>query len=700
MSYVFTATLTPKVFVGFVLGCCLILTPNIVHPAPTNSATLSWVANSESDLAGYKVYQGTTSGSYGPSVDIGNTAIYTAQNLQAGLTYYFATTAYDSSGNESLPSLEVSKQIPASSTDTTPPTVSLTAPSSGSTLSGAVTLTATATDNVGVLGVQFHLNGTNLGAEDTTNSYGIPWDTTTVGDGTYTLSATARDAASNTLTSAFVTVTVSNLSGPQLLAEDFNAGTFGGWTVVDEGSTSAPSAWSASTGSLIQSSNIYDSQTNSLVRLGTYAVYNAGVTWTDYQASLTLLSNDNDALGVMFRYQDAQNYYRFSWDRERVYRRLVKVDNGVVTLLAEDNVPYVTGQTYQVTVQAQGSTLEVGIDGISIFTVTDPSHSTGTLALYSWGNTGTMFDDIVVTTLSAVGRANPNDLNGDGKSDIVWRNSSSGEVAVWLMNGPTNKQVSVPGKVSTRWAIKGVGDVDGDGQADLVWRHPSSGSVAVWLMNGPTIKQVGVPGKVSPSWAIKGVGDVDGDGQADLVWRHPSSGSVAVWLMNGLTIKQVGVPGNVAPSWAIKGVGDVDGDGQADLVWRHPSSGSVAVWLMNGLTIKQVGVPGNVPPSWAIKGLGDVDGNGQADLVWRHPSSGSVAVWLMNGPTIKQVGVPGNVAPSWAIKGLGDVDGNGQADIIWRHTGTGLVVVWQMNGLSITSTGSPGSASTTWEIQN
>ena len=58
MSYVFTATLTPKVFVGFVLGCCLILTPNIVHPAPTNSATLSWVANSESDLAGYKVYQG------------------------------------------------------------------------------------------------------------------------------------------------------------------------------------------------------------------------------------------------------------------------------------------------------------------------------------------------------------------------------------------------------------------------------------------------------------------------------------------------------------------------------------------------------------------------------------------------------------------------------------------------------------------
>ena len=62
----------------------------------------------------------------------------------------------------------------------------------------------------------------------------------------------------------------------------------------------------------------------------------------------------------MFRYQDAKNYYRFSLDQERTYRRLVKVNNGVVTLLAEDNVPYVSGQTYQVTVKAQGSSLEVG----------------------------------------------------------------------------------------------------------------------------------------------------------------------------------------------------------------------------------------------------------------------------------------------------------------------------------------------------
>ena len=394
-----------KVFIASVFGVVVCLIPNGAQSATNNTATLQWAANQEPDLAGYRVYQGTTAGSYGPAVDVGNTTLYTAKNLQAGLTYYFATTAYDFSGNESLPSTEKSLLISAPPTDTTSPFIGLTTPSQGNTVSGMVTLTATATDNVGVVGVQFHLNGSNLGAEDTTNSYGIPWDTTTVGNGTYTLSATARDAAGNTHTSASVPVTVSNLSGPQLLAENFNGGTYGGWTVVDEGTTSAPSAWSASTGSLVQSSNIYGSTTNPLARPGTYAYYSGGSTWTDYRASLTFRSNDNDALGVMFRYQDAKNYYRFSLDQERTYRRLVKVNNGVVTLLAEDNVPYVSGQTYQVTVKAQGSSLEVGIDGTPIFMVTDTSLSMGSLALYSWGNQGTIFDDIIVT--STTGSASP-----------------------------------------------------------------------------------------------------------------------------------------------------------------------------------------------------------------------------------------------------------------------------------------------------
>src|SRR6266480_1174940 len=85
--------------------------------------------------------------------------------------------------------------------DTTPPTVSITSPASGSTVSNTITVTAGASDNVGVAGVQFRLDGANFGAEDTSAPYSIAWDTTAANNGSHTLSARARDAAGNVTTS-------------------------------------------------------------------------------------------------------------------------------------------------------------------------------------------------------------------------------------------------------------------------------------------------------------------------------------------------------------------------------------------------------------------------------------------------------------------------------------------------------------------
>jgi predicted phage tail protein len=95
---------------------------------------LAWNANTESDLAGYKVYYGTASRSYGPSTNTGNVTSYTVTGLSTG-TYYFAVTAYDSSGNESGFSNEVLKTI-APTGDTTPPVISAVT-SSGVTATGA-----------------------------------------------------------------------------------------------------------------------------------------------------------------------------------------------------------------------------------------------------------------------------------------------------------------------------------------------------------------------------------------------------------------------------------------------------------------------------------------------------------------------------------------------------------------------------------
>ncbi len=95
--------------------------------------------------------------------------------------------------------------------DTTPPTVSVTAPAAGTTVSGTtVSLTATASDNVGVAGVQFKLDGVNLGAEDTSSPYTVSWNTTTAANGAHSITAMARDAAGNSTLSAAISVIVNN----------------------------------------------------------------------------------------------------------------------------------------------------------------------------------------------------------------------------------------------------------------------------------------------------------------------------------------------------------------------------------------------------------------------------------------------------------------------------------------------------------
>jgi len=98
--------------------------------------------------------------------------------------------------------------------DTTPPTVSMTAPANGTTVSGSVPVSANASDNVGVVGVQFKLDGNNLGNEDTSSPYSLSWDTTTASNANHSLTAVARDLAGNPTTATAITVTVSNTAPP------------------------------------------------------------------------------------------------------------------------------------------------------------------------------------------------------------------------------------------------------------------------------------------------------------------------------------------------------------------------------------------------------------------------------------------------------------------------------------------------------
>ncbi len=320
----------------------------------------------------------------------------------------------------------------------------------------------------------------------------------------------------------------------------------------------------------------------------------------------------------------------------------------------------------------------------------------------SWLNSYTAFRTIhhlltgavVVCILATTPRAFavPHDLSADGKSDLIFRNGSTGQINGWLMNGSAS--TAQAGLVSPgNWTVSHIADFNADGKADVLFRN-DNGSVTLWLMNGLTVVgSVGLLG-ADPDWRVSHVGDFNGDGKADILWQH-TNGAVTLWLMDGITVvSRVGLLG-ADPSWSVSHVGDFNGDGKTDILWRN-TNGAVTIWLMNGASVTSAtGVLGP-DANWRVSHVADFNADGKADLLWRH-TNGAVTAWLMNGTAVASAaGILGPDA-NWSVTHTGDFNGDGKADLLWRHT-NGAVTQWLMNGTAVsTSTGLLG-ADANWRV--
>jgi len=203
--------------IGVVVAQSGPIVPDTTAPAtsvtsPSNGATVSGtttVSASASDNVGVTSVEFYVDGALA-STDTSSPYSF-AWNTTAvsNAAHTLSSKAYDAAGNSGTSSVVTVTVDNSAPSDTTAPTTAITSPASGATVSGTTTVSASASDNVGVTSVEFYVDGA-LAATDTSSPFSFSWNTTAVANGSHALSSKAYDAAGNAGTSSSVTVNVNN----------------------------------------------------------------------------------------------------------------------------------------------------------------------------------------------------------------------------------------------------------------------------------------------------------------------------------------------------------------------------------------------------------------------------------------------------------------------------------------------------------
>ena len=267
------------------------------------------------------------------------------------------------------------------------------------------------------------------------------------------------------------------------------------------------------------------------------------------------------------------------------------------------------------------------------------------------------------------------DVNSDGKSDLVFQNTGTGQVYAWFLDGTgasinfsTGSGIKSTGYLYGGslfgWQLMGIADVNGDGIPDLVFQNIGTGQVYAYFLDGSGASVDFVTGRGIKGtgylyagsllgWRLAGIADVNGDGNPDLLFQNTGTSQVYAWFLDGTGasinfatgagIKGTGyLYGGSLVGWQLAGIADVNGDGIADLIFQNTGTGQVYAWFLDGTGasinfgtgsgIKGTGyLYGGSLVGWQLTSISDVNGDGIPDLLFQNTGTGQIYAWFLDG---------------------------------------------------------------------